>query len=102
MHAVDLDNGAPITDIPAPVLERLLGDITAAWQTRGTDAGLLIRVDGTDLTYGDTSAADSTIITGSLPAVVQWAAGRGTSGITAAGPKASVSNGAVPAAKKWI
>jgi maleylpyruvate isomerase len=109
MHAVDLDNGATFADIPAPVLERLLTDITGAWHTRGTDAGLLIRTDssgtGTALTFGDASAINPTIITGPLPAVVQWAAGRGTSGITAAGPRAAdgvQKQNHVPAPPKWI
>jgi maleylpyruvate isomerase len=109
MHAVDLDNGATFKDIPAPVLERLLKDITAAWRTRGSDTGLLIKVtgaeNGTDLTFGDTSAADPTIVSGLLPAVVEWAAGRGNSGVAAAGPAAAGpagSSGSVPTAPKWI
>ncbi|BCW43325.1 maleylpyruvate isomerase family mycothiol-dependent enzyme [Arthrobacter sp. StoSoilB5] len=105
IHAVDLDNGATFNDIPAPVLERLLKDITGAWKTRGTDAGLLVKVMGTagngaGLTFGDTTAADPTIITGALPAVVEWAAGRGNSGVTAAGPGAPTQE--VPAAPAWI
>jgi maleylpyruvate isomerase len=99
MHSVDLDNGATFNDIPAPVLERLLEDITGAWKTRGTDTALLINVTGTDLAYGDTSAADPTVVTGPLPAIVAWAAGRGNSGVTATGPGAA--EGA-PAAPKWI
>ena len=99
MHAVDLDNGATFADIPAPVLERLLRDITGAWHTRGTDAGLLVKVTGTDLAFGDTSAADPAIIAGPLPAVVEWAAGRGSRGVIATGPDAA---GGVPAAPKWI
>ncbi|MCD5343584.1 maleylpyruvate isomerase family mycothiol-dependent enzyme [Arthrobacter sp. AK04] len=99
MHAVDLDNGATFNDIPAPVLERLLGDITGAWHTRGTDTGLVVRVTGTDLAFGDTSAADPTIITGPLPAVVEWAAGRANGGITATGSAAA---GGTPTAPKWI
>jgi maleylpyruvate isomerase len=111
MHAVDLANGATFTDIPAPVLERLITDITGAWHTRGTDTGLAIKVDGagtgtsTGLTFGDTTATDPTIITGPLPAVVQWAAGRGTTGITATGPgttKSSQEQNQVPAPPKWI
>ena len=47
MHAVDLANGATFTDIPAPVLERLLTDITGAWNTRGTDEGLVVKVTDT-------------------------------------------------------
>ena len=100
VHAVDLDNGATFTDIPAPVLTRLLKDITAAWHTRGTDAGLLIKVTGRDLTFGDTSAENPTVITGTLAAVAQWATGRGTPGVTAThngGPRAEV-----PAAPPWI
>ncbi|WP_104043142.1 maleylpyruvate isomerase family mycothiol-dependent enzyme [Arthrobacter sp. ZGTC412] len=104
MHAVDLDNGATFNDIPAPVLERLLGDITGAWRTRGTDTALLIKVErtiaGSGLTFGDTSAADPTIITGPLAAVVEWAAGRGTGGVTASGPGAA--GGTLPAPPKWI
>ncbi|AMB39041.1 MULTISPECIES: maleylpyruvate isomerase family mycothiol-dependent enzyme [Paenarthrobacter] len=105
MHAVDLDNGATFNDIPAPVLERLLKDITSAWRTRETDTGLLIKVtgtaeNGTDLTFGDTSAADPTFVSGPLAAVVEWAAGRGNSGVTAAGPDARA--GEVPAAPMWI
>ena len=43
MLAVDLDNGATFRDIPAPVLARLLTDITGAWHTGGTDTGLLVK-----------------------------------------------------------
>ncbi|UEL29179.1 maleylpyruvate isomerase family mycothiol-dependent enzyme [Pseudarthrobacter sp. L1SW] len=99
LHAIDLDNGATFKDIPAPVLERLLGDITGAWHTRGTDAGLLVKVTGTDLVFGDTNAADPTVVTGPLPAVAQWAAGRGSHGVTATGPGAA---GGVLTAPKWI
>jgi maleylpyruvate isomerase len=103
-HAVDLDNGATFADIPATVLERLLKDITGAWKTRGTDTGLHIQVDGrgtgTDQTFGDTTAADPTVITGSLPGVVRWATGRGTHGVTAAHNGAPLAE--TPAAPKWI
>ncbi|WP_104174696.1 maleylpyruvate isomerase family mycothiol-dependent enzyme [Arthrobacter sp. Y81] len=102
IHAVDLANGATFTDIPAPVLERLLKDITGAWHTRGTDKGLVVKVTDTDLTFGHTGAEYPTIITGPLPAVVEWAAGRGHGGVTATGPGAAVPNGTVPAAPKWI
>jgi maleylpyruvate isomerase len=101
MHAVDLDNGATFADIPAPVLERLLTDITGAWHARGTDGGLLVKVAGTDLIFGDTVAESPTVVSGPLPAVVAWAAGRGSGGVTAAGPGAT-GGGPVPAAPKWI
>jgi len=99
LHAVDLDNGASFSDVPAAVLERLLSDITGAWHTRGTNSGLVIRVDGTALAFGDTSASNPTIITGPLAAVVQWAAGRGSGGVKVEG---SGADAAVPSAPKWI
>ncbi|MET4538413.1 maleylpyruvate isomerase [Arthrobacter bambusae] len=104
IHAVDLDNGATFNDIPAPVLQRLLTDITGAWKTRGTDTGLLIQVtdtagNGASLTFGDTSTTNPTIISGPLSAVVEWATGRGTKDIDAAGP--AVKNG-VASAPAWI
>jgi maleylpyruvate isomerase len=83
LHGVDLDNGATFKDIPAPVLERLLTDITGAWHARGTDAGLLITVDGTGLSFGHTAAPAPPVVSGTLAAIAPWAAGRGTDGTTA-------------------
>ncbi|MEV7474260.1 maleylpyruvate isomerase family mycothiol-dependent enzyme [Pseudarthrobacter oxydans] len=100
VHAVDLDNGATFKDIPVPVLERLLKDITDAWHARGTDKGLLIKVDGTRLSFGDTTAASPTVVSGSLAAVTQWATGRGTDGTTATRDGSSVTPAA--AAPAWI
>lgn len=102
MHAVDLNNGATFTDIPALVLERLLKDITGAWKTRGTDEGLVVRVTDRDFTFGDFSSASPTVVSGSLAAVVEWAAGRGSGGVTATGLGAWATNGTVPTAPKWI
>ncbi|APX04056.1 maleylpyruvate isomerase family mycothiol-dependent enzyme [Arthrobacter sp. QXT-31] len=99
IHAVDLGNGATFADIPEPVLARLLRDITGAWHARGTDAGLVVRVTGMDGAFGDIDAPNPTIISGPLPAVVEWAAGRGTDGVTASERGAT---GEVPAAPKWI
>jgi maleylpyruvate isomerase len=99
-HAVDLDNGASFADIPAPVLGRLLQDITGAWKTRGTDTGLLIQVAGRDLTFGDTAAQSPALITGTLPAVAEWATGRGNSGVTATRDGEAVNH--VTAAPAWI
>ncbi|PYI38726.1 maleylpyruvate isomerase [Arthrobacter psychrolactophilus] len=78
LHAGDLNNGATITDIPAPILQRLLGDITGAWTTRGTDAGLIVQVDSTDTRLGDVSNPDAIVVSGSLPAITAWASGRST------------------------
>jgi maleylpyruvate isomerase len=100
VHAVDLDNGATFKDIPEPVLARLLTDITGAWHARGTDKGLLITVDGTGLSFGDTTAASPTVVSGSLAAIAQWATGRGTDGTTAQRDGESVTP--APPAPAWI
>jgi maleylpyruvate isomerase len=102
IHAVDLDNGASFKDLPEPVLERLLTDITGAWKTRGTDTGLLVKVTDRDLTVGDTTSASPTVVSGPLAAVAAWAAGRGNSGVTATGTGTAATKGTVPAAPKWI
>jgi len=78
LHAVDLDNGATVADIPAPILERLLTDITGAWKTRGTDTGLIVEVQGPGTRYGDTANPDAVVVSGPLTAITAWAAGRGT------------------------
>ena len=102
MHAVDLDNGARFADIPAPVLERLLADITGAWKTRGTDAGLVVKVTGQPATmaFGDTGAESPTVVSGQLAAVVEWAAGRGVAGVTASRYGQNIAT--APAAPAWI
>ncbi|KUM38170.1 hypothetical protein AR539_02745 [Arthrobacter sp. EPSL27] len=97
---MDLANGAAFRDIPGPVLERLLADITGAWKTRGTDKDLIVSVTDRGLTLGDTASDSLTVVSGPLAGVVEWAAGRGSSGVTATGPGAA--GGTVPAAPKWI
>ncbi|MCU1564544.1 MAG: maleylpyruvate isomerase family mycothiol-dependent enzyme [Arthrobacter sp.] len=107
MHAVDLDNGATFADIPVPVLQRLLRDITGAWKARGTDAGLVVKAacQEQELTFGDTAGASPTVVSGPLPAVVAWAAGRRSAGVSAVGPAAEAAGAhqsRVPAAPPWI
>ncbi|WP_427017493.1 maleylpyruvate isomerase family mycothiol-dependent enzyme [Pseudarthrobacter sp. P1] len=106
IHAVDLDNGATFADIPAPVLARLLADITGAWHTRGTDTGLIIRASGPSgangdvLTFGDTGNPGAVTVAGDLAAVAAWAAGRSADGATATtGTGQAVG---VPAAPSWL
>jgi maleylpyruvate isomerase len=101
-HAVDLDNGATFSDIPVPVLARLLKDITSAWATRGTDSGLLVRVTDQqqDLEYGSGGTDGPLVVSGPLAGVARWATGRGTDGVTATENGALL--GTVPAAPKWI
>lgn len=102
IHAVDLDNGATFTDIPAPVLARLLNDITGAWAAGGTNPGLQIEVPGSPepLQFGDDSAKPTVVISGILPDVVAWATGRGVAGVTALQGGKRMDR--VPLAPRWI
>jgi maleylpyruvate isomerase len=79
LHAVDLDVGGRIEDIPAPVLRRLLLDVAGMWDKRGELDGLALSVnagqDATPSSYGDAEGA-STWVWGPLPVLVGWATGR--------------------------
>lgn len=96
VHGVDLDAGAGFEDIPADVLERLLGDVTGAWRDRGDDTDLRLVVSGArKSTFGDLGADDPEIVSGSLADVTAWACGRGTVGVTS-------SRREDPVAPRWI
>ncbi|MFJ3958265.1 maleylpyruvate isomerase family mycothiol-dependent enzyme [Arthrobacter sp. NPDC090010] len=84
VHAVDLANGAGFEDIPDSILRRFLDDITASWRVRGTDQGLRIEVplDAGTLARGDLASPRARLVTGSLPAITAWAAGRGAKGVS--------------------
>jgi len=79
LHAVDLDVGGRLEDIPVPVLRRLLSDVAGMWDKRGELEGLTLSVDdrdsGNQASYGDTERA-STSVVGPLPVLVGWATGR--------------------------
>ncbi|WP_299056250.1 maleylpyruvate isomerase family mycothiol-dependent enzyme [uncultured Nocardioides sp.] len=74
LHAVDLDSGARVRDVPAPVLERLLRDVVGMWSRR--DA-IEVAVVADDVQVGDPSSAQR-VVKASLPDAVAWATGRGT------------------------
>lgn len=98
IHAVDLDNGGRFGDFPPVVLDSLLTDIVGTWRARGDGADLVLAVDGRDAApVGDTGAATTTI-TGALPAVARWAAGRGAIGVRSEGQQSDI----VPVAPLWL
>jgi len=100
LHAVDLDVGGRVDDIPAPVLRRLLSDVTAMWEKRGELAGLSLEVEGPRqedrASYGDASAG--TAVAGPLAVVVGWATGRETH----AHPALTWHRGAPVEAPRWL
>jgi maleylpyruvate isomerase len=81
IHAVDLANGGRFDDFPAVVLDSLLADIVGMWRQKELGGGLVLAIDGRTpvAVQGDSPA--STPVSGTLPAVARWAAGRGALGV---------------------
>lgn len=57
LHAVDLDSGARVSDVPAPVLERLLRDVVGMWSRRDSIEIAVVAVVADDVEVGDPSSA---------------------------------------------
>jgi maleylpyruvate isomerase len=80
LHAVDLDSGARIDDVPRDVLARLIGDVLRAWAAREEPPVRLELTDGPpgeELVRPDhVAAADAVTVSGPLPALAAWVTGR--------------------------
>jgi maleylpyruvate isomerase len=104
IHAVDLDTGAGFDDIPGPVLRTLLTEIPARWRSAGTGSGLVLVDDDTGTTVevdpGTSSSDRRQVVSGPLPGLVRWAAGRGDAGVTAT--DGSGRPVPVPAPPRWL
>jgi maleylpyruvate isomerase len=97
VHAIDLGNGASMGDLPAPVLRRLLEDITASWAERGEGANLVLQVDGTGevIEVAGPASPEAEVVSGDWPGLVEWATGRGRAGVRS-------SLGPAPGAPRWL
>jgi len=100
LHAVDLDVGMHISDIPEEVLTRLLSDVVTAWQKRDQfhDLALCVETGPEHLQFGDVNA--DTVVSGRLPAVLEWATGRTPDAAQAALTWGS--GGSPQAAPRWL
>ena len=98
LHAIDLDNGARMSEVPTEVLERLLTDVWSAWVSRGEDLPFAIAVEtpGAAPRKLSVSAERGVIVSGTLPAVVAWATGRSAGHVTTTG------GAVVPQPPRWI
>ncbi|MEN0137196.1 MAG: maleylpyruvate isomerase family mycothiol-dependent enzyme [Rhodococcus sp. (in: high G+C Gram-positive bacteria)] len=85
IHAVDLGNGGRFGDFPDVVADSLLTDIVGMWRKKGLGAGLVFDVDGCAPIAVQEKSAPTTKVSGPLPAVVRWAAGRGAVGLNVDG-----------------
>ncbi len=75
IHAVDLDVGASIADLPAPMLRELVGDVVRAVGAKEDCPPLVLRAtDGPgEWVLGDGSAGE---VRGTLAGLATWALGR--------------------------
>jgi len=77
IHAIDLDNGGAFHDLPTPLLESLLQDVTGTWARRG-QGGTTPQAVGpgpiAELAAG--TPAGVRIVSGLLADFVAWATGR--------------------------
>ncbi|MET8873195.1 maleylpyruvate isomerase family mycothiol-dependent enzyme [Nocardia sp. NPDC004604] len=89
IHAVDLGNGAQFNDFPPVVLDGLLTDIVNAWRSREAGSDLILAVDNRAPIAICDQTSQQTTVSGSLAAIVRWAAGRGSIGIRINGPQAT-------------
>jgi len=93
LHAVDLDAGLRVRDLPEQFLARLLDDVTTLWQRRGDLVGVrLERHDGAGTWQ---SGSPDVVACGTLAQLVQWATGRGDTGLRWSG-------GAARPAPRWL
>ncbi|WP_181725412.1 maleylpyruvate isomerase family mycothiol-dependent enzyme [Nocardia gipuzkoensis] len=82
IHAVDLGNGGRFGDFPPVVLDSLLTDIVGMWRRKKLGAHLVLEIEGRAPLPIAADAEAAHKVAGPLPAVVRWAAGRGSVALT--------------------
>lgn len=97
LHALDLNNGATVNDLPAEFNDRLLPEIVALWKTRGDEVpSLVLRAsDRTDVVLPLEAEATNELV-GPAAQLLGWVTGRGHAGL------ALSSGGEIPVAPRWL
>lgn len=96
LHAVDLDAGAGMADLPTEVIDLLLDDVTETLAAKdGCPAALLAPTDR-NRTWALAPTADGVEVAGPASAVLGWLIGRGGGGPLA------VTGGDLPAVPRWL
>jgi len=101
LHAVDLATGAGLTDLPAGVLDALLGDVSATMSSREGCPSVVLEPTDRERTWR-LGLPDATPVSlrGSAAELTGWLVGREPGeGLTASGPSGEVE---VPAAPRWL
>lgn len=96
LHAVDLDVGAGMTDLPPEVVDALLDDATGLMSTReGCPAAVLAPTDR-EITWSLGPPGDAVEVRGAAAEVLGWLVGRGD------GSALTTTGGALPSAPRWL
>lgn len=75
LHAVDLESGARLDQVPAAVLTRLIDDVLSVWKARGTHPLPHLLASDAAAEWGAPSH-DAETVEGPLSALAAWATGR--------------------------
>lgn len=98
IHAIDLNNGARFSELPATFIDRLLDDITATWESRPHTAGDRFTLTASDRDRTWPRRPDNvrtpTPISGTAAQLARWATGRGAA--------AAADDQEIPRAPRWI
>jgi maleylpyruvate isomerase len=81
LHAVDLQSGTRFSDIPQPVLRRLLDDVVGLWGQRDEPPGWRLVEQGAASQTWESKQPETFEVRGDLTSLASWATGRGSRGI---------------------
>lgn len=81
LHAGDLQSGTRVSDIPAPVLRRLLDDVVGLWGRRGEPEGWRLVEEGGAARTWESRQPVTLEVRAGLADLASWATGRGSGGV---------------------
>jgi maleylpyruvate isomerase len=93
LHALDLDTGARVTDLPAGVVDTLLDDVTGTIASREDAPPLLLVATDRDRTWQ--VGAEGTRVSGPAAELIAWLTGRSDGAALAC-------EGELPALPRWL
>jgi len=87
IHAVDLDNGATYSAMPAVVQTTLLTDIVDGWRANGASVDVEQTPTGqVSVSIRGNPTEEGFSVRGSMPSLLHWMTGRGTTGLSPQDP----------------
>jgi maleylpyruvate isomerase len=102
VHSVDLGVGATFEDVPAAVVEQLIGEVAGGLAGREDCPAVVLHTDtGTWRLGPEGDAVDVIDVTGTDPAVLAWLVGRDT-GDAGASLRTTTTDGRPPALPPWL